>query len=187
MKGRRIALVGGDGFIGSNLFRHLKKSGWQVEIFDLPECDNFLPGEIVRPLNIADPTVTLDQLLAYDAIVLLAGLLGRECEARPAAGWSTNVFGPGRVLSTLLQAGTQGLARKRVIFLSSAAVYDQRVATPPYLESSATGGYSLYSLSKLAIEYAIRAAVLADVYDALILRPFTVFGHHGMRRRVGHF
>jgi nucleoside-diphosphate-sugar epimerase len=100
-----------------------------------------------------------------DAVLHLAAVPGVRARRAPAALRATNVELADRLAAAAAERGT------RFVFVSSSSVYgDARVLPTP--EDAPLRPLNPYAESKVAAE----AAVLARGGDALIVRPFTVYG-----------
>jgi nucleoside-diphosphate-sugar epimerase len=180
----RVAIVGGSGFIGRAMARKLAAAnGCSVTVLD-PSAPQFPCGSNIcyRPFDMLRADRTDFDWAGFDAIVLAAGLLAKECAADPRRGWSVNVAA---TLATI-----DAIARTRrapkVVFLSSGMVYDRAGANPPFRENAPVAAQCVYTATKLAAEAALAAAAQTELIQALILRPFTVYGADGVSAARGH-
>src|SRR6266567_780643 len=171
----KAAVVGGAGFIGSNLVDALVDRGDDVIV-----VDNMASG-YRRNLNAAAPLHQVD--IAVDSEGLTSALHGREVvfltAARPRVPLSiedpvgthaVNVTGALRVLKAAVDAGV-----KRVVYSSSSSVYgDQPVL--PLTEDMPPGPLNPYACQKLMGE--IYARNFAHIYglQTVCLRYFNVYG-----------
>lgn len=176
----RIGLVGGAGFIGTGLARAALAMGYRVSVLD-PQ-PSLVPGVQYSNCELSDASALKEWMSDVDVVVLLAGLLSGPALRQPREAWATNVVGCTMALDAAICAGVE-----RVILLSSAAVYARDAEARALSEVAPTAPVGLYGTAKLSLEYAVRAAVAAGLPAALILRPFTVFGHGPMRGERGHF
>ena len=180
-------MTGGAGYIGSHAVLALLEAGYDVVVID-----NFVNGsrEAVRRVealagravtlitgDVAD-RVALDALFdAYtiDAVMHFAGLKAvGESVARPLAYYANNVAASVTLLQAMAQAGVT-----RLIFSSSATVYDASSAMPLH-EASPTGQPATpYGRSKLMIEQILADTAAADAsWHIGILRYFNPIGAH---------
>jgi UDP-glucose 4-epimerase len=166
-------VVGGAGFIGRTLVRHLADSGREVTVL----------GRSARPVLPLDPRA---RYIAYDAPGTLTGVVAESTElvdltyasaaratfADPLAELLANV----PVSVALMQAAAAGRKLRRYIYLSSGGtVYgEQRVL--PISEAAIPAPVSPYGITKLTIErYAFLQHHHAQL-PAVLLRPGNVYG-----------
>ena len=145
----RVLVTGGLGFIGSRLCRALLDEGIHVRCVD----------------NLSGPSADPSHVRGMDAVIHLAALPGVRTRRTPAALHATNVELTDRL------AAAADKQRARFVFVSSSSVYGEaRVLPTP--EHSPLSPLNAYAASKVAAE----RAVLARGGDAVIVRPFTVYG-----------
>jgi len=120
----------------------------------------------------------LDQIFTthnIDAVFHFAALKSVEesCK-KPFLSYDNNINGT----ITLLQAMVKHQVTK-LIFSSSATVYDTKKAQPPYQETDPTGNCSNpYGTTKILMEQIIRDICLHQGMSALCLRYFNPIGVH---------
>ena len=159
---RRIAVLGGTGFVGRSLCEHLvraSRGGSDVQIV-VPtrramhaNAVRFLPSVEVRPLDVHSDTALLRVLSGCDAVVNLVAILhGSEREFE-----QVHVALPQRLARTCAAVGL-----RRVVHVSALGLGPAGSAEP-----------SRYLRSKAAGEAALRAA--PDL-DLTLLRPSVMFG-----------
>lgn len=171
----KAAVVGGAGFIGSNLVDALVARGDDVIV-----VDNLSTG-YARNLNPAAPLHQID--VAVDSEQLTSALNGREVVfltaalARvprsiedPVGTHEVNVTGALRVLKAAVDAGV-----RRVVYSSSSSVYGDQ-PTLPLTEDMVPGPLNPYACQKLMGE--IYARNFAHIYglETVCLRYFNVYG-----------
>jgi len=171
----KAAVVGGAGFIGSNLVDALIERGDDVVVID-----NLSMGHRV---NVNSAAAFADIDIAVDSTGLTAALQGREVVfltaalARvprsiedPVGTHAVNVTGALRVLKASVDAGV-----RRVVYSSSSSVYgDQPVL--PLTEDMPTVPLNPYACQKLMGE--IYARNFAHIFglETVCLRYFNVYG-----------
>jgi GDP-4-dehydro-6-deoxy-D-mannose reductase len=159
----RALLTGGNGFVGRHLAEHLRQSGDEVAILDLPD-DITDVAVVERSLREVRP----------EAIYHLAAL------SHVGSSWSD----PSEVLrvNVIGSAVTFAVAREVVptattLLVSSAEVYGTvRPEQLPLDESAAPAPMSPYAASKLAAEVLAQQAVRAFGQRIVIARPFNHVG-----------
>lgn len=180
---KNILIIGGSGFIGTNLTQHFLQTGYQVTVADINPLDSQVRGKCdFFHCDLRVPYTLLDPLMKADFVIHLAGLLGKRCVEEPANGWSTNVGFLYNVLSEM----TKMPIMPGFCFFSSSRVYKGSIPLP-IDEHSLTGGSDLYSHSKLVGESMVRSMASAFGLNAVILRPFTVYGPGPAKGSKGHF
>jgi nucleoside-diphosphate-sugar epimerase len=171
----RVAVVGGAGFIGSNLVDALAERGDDVIV-----VDNLSTG-YRRNLNTAAPLYEVD--ISIDSEHLRSALHGREVVfltaalARmprsiedPVGTHAVNVTGTLRVLKAAVDAGV-----RRVVYSSSSSVYGDQ-PTLPLTEDMLPGPLNPYACQKYMSE--IYARNFSRIYglETVCLRYFNVYG-----------
>lgn len=186
LKGERILVTGGEGFIGSHLTESLVSAGALVTVVDrIPtsEIQNLKPllGQI-EYFHQELVQVDFDALLSaheYRSVFHLAGGASVPASVQnPWADFQSNAVGGLKLLESL----RRNPRPTRLILASSAAVYgDTRVV--PICEDTALAPLSPYGVSKLTLDR--YAAVYAQVYGlrTASLRPFAVYGPR-LRKQV---
>jgi UDP-glucose 4-epimerase len=174
----RVLVVGGAGYIGSVVARHLVDAGHRVTVADnlatghrwaVPE------GADLRVVDVLDPPPLTDLLAeGFEAVLHFAALsLVGESVAEPVRYFRTNVGGTLNLLDAMRAAGT-----RRLVFSSTAAIYGAPT-TVPIPESAATVPTNPYGASKLAVDHAIGYEGAATGLGAVSLRYFNVAGASG--------
>ena len=171
----RAAVVGGAGFIGSNLVDALVERGDDVIV-----VDNLSTG-YRRNLNPAAPLYEVD--IALDSEGLTSALDGREVVfltaamprvprsiEDPVGTHAVNVTGSLRVLKAAVDAGV-----RRVVYSSSSSVYGDQ-PTLPLTEDMTPGPLNPYACQKYMSE--IYARNFSRIYglETVCLRYFNVYG-----------
>ncbi len=174
----RSLVVGGAGYIGSVVARHLLDAGHEVTVADnlskghrwaVPE------GAELRVVDVLDRQA-LGAVVSegYDAVLHFAALsLVGESVAEPVRYFRTNVGGSLNLLDAMRDAGV-----RRLVFSSTAAVYGEP-ETIPILESAPTRPTNPYGASKVAVDMAIGYEAAATGLGAVSLRYFNVAGASG--------
>jgi nucleoside-diphosphate-sugar epimerase len=169
--GRRLAVVGGNGFIGQEVARQAVGAGWDVLTVDpaAPRRPGTLPAERVRHavVGITDEealTSALTEFAPHSAINLAAygegtdGLAG-GAGSNPARAVDVNVRGTAVLLAALQRSGCRHLS-----WSSSSTVYGPRVGYPTaaVTEDAALAPQLVYGATKVGAEQIAR--VLAPEY-----------------------
>jgi UDP-glucuronate 4-epimerase len=168
----RVVVTGGLGFLGSRLCEELLNRGYTVRCVDnlsghyaAGRGPAAAAGLAARGAEILVEAVTPGHLRGADAVIHLAALPGVRTRRSAAALHESNVALPARLALAASRHGT------RFVLVSSSSVYGQAHVLPTPEHAPALP-LNPYAASKVAAE----RAVLACGGDALIVRPFTVYG-----------
>ncbi len=174
---RKIAVIGGGGYVGSALVPFLLKAGYQIKVFDL-----FLFGTEFFSGIISNPNLTLIQadirneaalqkeLNGMDAVIHLACVSNDPSfELDPALGRSINFDAFPGLLRAVKDNGVE-----RLIYASSSSVYGVK-EQPDIREDDSCEPLTDYSKYKLQCEETLSHSDLGKA-DYVILRPATVCG-----------
>ena len=177
----RFLIVGGAGFIGSNLVDYLLENNQEVMI-----VDNFLTGSVNnieqalvdKNFHLCEHSkVKLRYITQTDFIIVLSASVGVDyLERNPRDSVLNNLD----TLKKILYLNSNVKAKKPLLYASSSEVYgnsskipfkenqDLSIGNP---EASTRWGYSC---SKLMGEFLVRAYL--DTFPSVIIRPFNIFG-----------
>jgi len=178
---RQVLVVGGAGYVGSALTRHLlRTTGARVRVLDSliyghgmslagfsdDERFSFVRGDVRSDVDVA---------LAMEGVtdvVLLAALVGDPvCKRNPEVAPAVNVEGAMRVAS----AAAEGTP-KRFVFASTCSNYGLRDETdPPAVETDELKPLSIYAENKVEVESRLLGDPL-DGMDATVMRVSTAYG-----------
>lgn len=164
----KIAVTGGNGYIGRALKKRLEgtgdMSGTFVTIDDAPGFPrtDFSVDDLARHFSGAD------------AVVHLAAVRGgtRISQFAPNADITENV---------LLAMAASGV--RRFVFMSSIAVYSDTTLLP-WREDQPCSPVSLYGISKLACESLCRCYARLHAFDGVIIRLAPVYGEADPNKRM---
>jgi UDP-N-acetylglucosamine/UDP-N-acetyl-alpha-D-glucosaminouronate 4-epimerase len=171
----KAVVVGGAGFIGSNLVDALVAHGDDVIVVDNLSTGYRRNLNAAAPLRDIDVSVDSEQLTSAlngrDVVFLTAAMprVPRSIED-PVGTHAVNVTGALRVLKAAVDAGV-----RRVIYSSSSSVYGDQ-PTLPLTEDMHPGPLNPYACQKLMGE--IYARNFAHIYglETVCLRYFNVYG-----------
>lgn len=176
LKGLRIVVTGGAGFIGSHLAERLLSLGAEVTIID-----NFLFGSKIEHLrghralsiiegDVRDTRVVSQALNAKDIVFHLAACVGvEETQKMPFEVLEIEIQGTLNVLNSAVKSGL-----KKFIFGSSSEVYGD--SPNPMKEEGPFSPKSTYAVAKLAGEEYCRAFYQKYGLEYTCLRYFNVYG-----------
>jgi nucleoside-diphosphate-sugar epimerase len=164
----RVHVTGANGFIGGAIMRKLRDDGHQVTGSDREG------GDGVRAVDLRDRGAVLALIEAAEPeVVVHAGAISGAMVANgdPALVFDVNVGGTLNVAEAMRRAGC-----RRMVFMSSNAVYADRDDREPVEETSALGAEEPYGASKIAAEAVLATYAGSFGLDVLALRTSSVFG-----------
>ncbi|MBL4700870.1 MAG: NAD-dependent epimerase/dehydratase family protein [Phycisphaeraceae bacterium] len=211
IKGRRIVLVGGAGFIGHNLALHLKTLGAEVHIIDGLEVNNLIPlmsnnkDEVPHPelsmalinerlelLREAKIPLYIQDARDYHALSRLMESIKPQTIVQLAAVSHANRSNKDpystfdhslRTLENALDAA-RGLDVEHFIFMSSSMVYGN-FKTPSVNEETICDPIGIYGALKFSGEKLVIAYNQVFGLPYTIIRPSALYGQRCISRRVG--
>jgi len=159
---RRIIILGHSGFIGGQLERHLLKSG-----------DGEVVGRSLSDIDLADSRSAADlaSLFNLQTILVLAAAVKRQFGDTPDA------FRKNMAIVENVCHSLKANPVRRVIFLSSAAVYGEETENLSINEHTAVNPTSFYGIAKYCGERLLGKTCADGEKTSLIsLRPPLVYG-----------
>lgn len=176
-----VVVTGGLGFLGLNVVRALAAAGTDVVAVDRREPDDLaravlanLPGRVDHHVaDISAPAWTGPEVSA-DAVVHAAAvtLIGPAEETTgAAAAASVNVVGTANLVAWTIAAGV-----RRVVHVSSAAVYGPATGRRCIDESTLPEPETIYGITKLAGEQVARRLADAAGRELVVARLSHLFG-----------
>ena len=174
-------VVGGSGFIGSNVVKLLLSKGWEVKVFDdlssghFVNIEKYVDSKEVEFIkgDVRDENVVANAMKGgADVVFHLAACVGRQKSIdNPQLDSSTNLVGTINVLEGMRKNDIH-----KIVYSSSAAIFGE-LLTPTIDESHPQNADSPYGVSKLAAEKMILA--YSGIYPDLTgvcLRYFNIYG-----------
>ena len=162
---KKISIIGGSGFVGTNLAKTLAQKQVDFEIVDLRESKQFPEkwkfGD-VRDLNSLRETVT------GNVVVNLAAVHRDDVRDR-LEYQRTNVDGADNVASVCNEKGI-----RKIVFTSSVAVYG--FAEPGTDETGSINPFNEYGRTKYEAETRLRHWHASGEHSLIIVRPTVIFG-----------
>ena len=177
-RSRRILVIGGAGYIGSVMVRHLLKNGYSVSVLDslmfgyesLKELDNHPAYRFFRgdTRNIQDLLTAMQDV---DTVIHLAAIVGDPaCELDHRATIDINYEASKILVDACLHKKVE-----RLLFASTCSVYGAGENGELLTETSPLNPVSLYAETKLRSEEAIISRAVQPL-AVTIFRLATVFG-----------
>lgn len=168
----RILVVGGFGFVGGRLARHLHHAGHSIVLgtrqgYASPE---WLPEADVAQIRWQDAGALEESCRGVDAVVHAAGMNAQDCAADPVAALEFNGVATARLLAAAIRSGVQ-----RFICFSTAHVYASPLAGA-ITENTCPRNLHPYATSHLAGEYAVLGAGRRGQIQGVVLRLSNAFG-----------
>jgi UDP-glucose 4-epimerase len=171
----KAAVVGGAGFIGSNLVDALVERGDDVVVVDNLSTGyraNLNAAAVLQEIDVAVDSERLTSALHGREVVYLTAAMPRVPRSieDPVGTHAVNVTGALRVLKAAVDAGV-----RRVVYSSSSSVYGDQ-PTLPLTEDMPPNPLNPYACQKLMSE--IYARNFAHIYglETVCLRYFNVYG-----------
>ena len=162
---KKITIIGGSGFVGTNLCRQLAMKQQDFEIIDLKMSNQFPDKCKISDVRIAD---TLRETITGDVVVNLAAV-HRDNVRDKLEYQRTNVDGAENIALVCEEKGID-----KIIFTSSVAVYG--FAEPGTDETGAINPFGEYGRTKFEAEEKLRAWQSKRANALIIVRPTVIFG-----------
>jgi UDP-glucose 4-epimerase len=181
LKGKKILIIGGAGFIGSHVVDELIKE----DVEEICIFDNFSRGSYDNiEESLRDPRVKVFQLggelmqrdildeaiKGKDYVIHLAALWLLHCHEYPRSAFHVNIEGTFNVLEACVKHNV-----KKLIYSSSASVYGDAVELP-MTEDHIYNNKTFYGATKIAGEHMCRAFYHRYDLDYVGLRYMNVYG-----------
>ncbi len=183
LSGKKVLVIGGAGFIGSNVVEELLKTAvGEVVIYDNfargkkeyiaeslkdKRCSLYPNGGDIREIDILN-----DAMNGMDAVVHLAAMWLLHCKDFPRTAFDVNINGTFNVLEACVKNNIE-----RLVYSSSASVYGDAVEVP-MTEDHPFKNRNFYGASKIAGEAMARATHDRFGLNYVGLRYMNVYGPH---------
>ena len=162
---KKITVIGGSGFVGTNLCRQLASKQQDFEIIDLKMSNQF--PEKCKIADVRDAE-TLRETITGDVVVNLAAV--HRDDVRDKSEYQrTNVDGAENVAIVCEEKGID-----KIVFTSSVAVYG--FAEPGTDERGAINPFNDYGRTKCEAEEKLRKWHAQNDNTLIIVRPTVIFG-----------
>lgn len=162
---KKITVIGGSGFVGTNLCRQLSLKQQDFEIIDLKMSNQF--PEKCKLADVRDVN-SLRKAITGDVVVNLAAV--HRDDVRDKSEYQrTNVDGAENVARVCSEKGI-----KKIVFTSTVAVYG--FAEPGTDENGKINPFNEYGRTKFEAEEKLRAWHASGENSLIIVRPTVIFG-----------
>jgi len=162
---KKITVIGGSGFVGTNLCRQLSLKQQDFEIIDLKMSNQF--PEKCKIADVRDAE-TLRKTITGDVVVNLAAV--HRDDVRDKSEYQrTNVDGAENVALVCEEKGIS-----KIVFTSTVAVYG--FAEPGTDENGVINPFNEYGRTKFDAEEKLRAWHANGDNSLIIVRPTVIFG-----------
>ena len=162
---KKITVIGGSGFVGTNLCRQLSVKQQDFEIIDLKMSKQF--PEKCKIADVCD-VETLRKAITGDVVVNLAAV--HRDDVRDKSEYRrTNIDGAENVALVCEEKGID-----KIVFTSTVAVYG--FAEPGTDENGAINPFNEYGRTKFEAEERLRAWHANSDRSLIIVRPTVIFG-----------
>ena len=181
IRGRRVCVTGGAGFIGGHLVDALLSMGALVTVID--DLSNSSAAQIASSIDRAPDQVRFVQASILDPDAMASAVDGAQTVFHlaamgsvpmsiedPARSWVVNATGTMRVLQACSTAGVE-----RVVYSASSSAYGNNPALPKK-ETMAPEPESPYAAGKFGGESLMRTWSACYGLDTVCLRYFNIFG-----------
>ena len=175
LKGTRVMVTGGGGYLGKNLISQLVRNGCtDVHSIDLENPEELTPNITFHQANLLDASLLSEIVMDINPVLVfhLAANLNRSRDfSNVKQLMDVNFTGTVNLLTAL-----ENIPYNNLVFTSTSEVYGGKAITPPFKETDDFVPASPYSMSKFCAEVAIRT--YSEIYDKryTILRIFNFLG-----------
>lgn len=181
--GKKVLVIGGAGFIGSNVVSELLKT----DVSEVVVYDNFARGKKAYiEDSLKDSRCTLypnggdirevdllnDAMQGMDAVIHLAAMWLLHCKDFPRTAFDVNIQGTFNVLEACVKNNIE-----RLVYSSSASVYGDALEVP-MTEEHKFNNRNFYGATKIAGEAMCRATYDRFGLNYVGLRYMNVYGPH---------
>lgn len=177
---KKILLIGGAGFIGSNLiYKFLQsKDNWEIHVLEPTFADTsrlqglniYIHKGALRNLDFVQSIILTKQISIV--VHLVSTMIPSSTYEDYKQEFETVLFPTMHLIQLCSQKGI-----KFIYFSSGGTVYGDRKTTVPFLETDPKEPISYYGLSKQMIENSLMFEHRTAGLQYLILRPSNPFGH----------
>ena len=181
-KSQKVLVLGGGGFIGSNLCAGLLAAGHKVRIFEHPRVQSQCDPQVLKQVECLEGDFTnpaeVDSALKGCEVVyhLVSTTLPKNSNENPAYDVESNLVATIRMLESACRNGL-----RKVVYVSSGGTVYGIPQQLPIPESHPTEPIVSYGITKLAIEKYLHLFFTLHGLDYCVLR---LANPYGQRQRV---
>lgn len=179
----RIAIVGGNGFIGKNLKTYLANMDYHIKVINRGMCTTSERNISYLNLDIRDPEALLEAVRDVQTVIWLVHTSVPSKADTLDVDFENNIS----PVVNLLEGVRDFPDLKQFIYFSSGGtVYGDIADHHPVDESYPQNPISSYGFSKSIIEKYIIFLTRNHSFESIILRPSNIFGpHQNMQKPQG--
>jgi UDP-glucose 4-epimerase len=171
----KILIIGGSGFIGSEVARQAISKGDDVTIWDRKSAKSLK----TLPTDIRDEEIIERDLSRFDLVMVFAAVTSQlEFEERPVESFDTNVKGLHNVIEACRRSRV-----KKVMFASSAAVYGEARGRMSEIDHCKPN--NMYGTSKIIGEHLVNTYGSKGYFNHVITRFFNTYGVGERNKQIG--
>lgn len=173
---KKIAIIGGHGFIGKNLAFYFLERNYDVTLVGNNSGNKSFPAEVNSiHINIENTASVIQAVKEAETVIWLASsLIPGSLNASLKKDFDSNI----KPIIAFLQDAS-ALVLKKFIYLSSGGtVYGNTDRHSPISEDHYKAPISEYGLSKLVTEKYIQFITQTSDFESFILRPSNVYGKY---------
>lgn len=172
IKGKKILVTGGNGFIGSAIVKLLLERGAIVNVLDLNDkTDTKHDNLTVDKGSVLNEDVLDVAINDCEYVIHLAAMIGvKNTEDDRLLTLNTNIYGIRNVLDCCI---TNKI--KKIVFSSSSEVYGEQIKQP-IEETNSVSPKSAYGITKIVSEEYLKAYKEKYNLDYSVVRYFNAYG-----------
>lgn len=179
---RKILITGGSGFVGANLAQYLLTNtsdsvrllsrSFPSTVLDYITADDLQKKRLsIVKADLNDRNKIEEAVKDADTIIHTAALVRTEPSQGVIPMLETNIVG-----STILFEAALKYKTKRIITLSTAAVYGNTTQNKAIDENASINPVNIYGITKLTVDMIAHNFYITNNLPITILRPFNIYG-----------
>ena len=177
MKGKKILITGGAGFIGSHLVKYLVEKGNEVIVADILLRGNKIDKNIFKNIqfhnaDVKDSEKMMQLSKGCDCIFHYAAILGVDVVAdNPVETMETEVIGTQNIVNAALKNNIE-----KIIYASTSGVYGHSAIEKSVTEDILVDPRTSYAIAKRYNEIYLKALFEEKGLMSVSMRFFNVYG-----------